>query len=86
MGKELKISYDKEADVLYVSLGHPEYTLYTEIGPDLILRLDPETHEVVGFTIIDFAQHFAYNEPSSLQIPLTATFSPLRPVEELKTA
>jgi hypothetical protein len=29
----------------------------------LILRRDPKTKEIVGFTIIDFAGHFAQKEP-----------------------
>ena len=30
MSRELKFLYDEGADVLYVSLGHPEYTDYAE--------------------------------------------------------
>lgn len=73
---ELKFLYDQEADVLYVSLGHPEYTDYIEVNDDFILRLDPDTKEVVGFTIIDFVAHFSQPEPR-LHIPLEASFRPL---------
>lgn len=31
MDKQLNFLYDQEADVLYVSLGKPEYTDYTEL-------------------------------------------------------
>lgn len=86
MQQKLKISYDKEADVLYVSLGHPEYTKYVEVGEDLILRLDPETEEVVGFTIIGFAAHFSPQSPLPLEIPLSASFALTRQVEELASS
>ncbi len=59
----IKIFYDREADVLYVTRGKPEYTDYVEHSDDVILRLEPETKQLVGFTIIDFSQHFAKQEP-----------------------
>ena len=52
----IKIFYDREADVLYVTRGKPEYTDYVEHSDDVILRLEPETKQLVGFTIIDFLQ------------------------------
>ncbi len=73
MGKNLNLLYDKDADVLYVSLGHPEYTDYVELDDNFVLRLDPETKEIVGFTIIDFGARFAQKEPPS-SVPLKATF------------
>ena len=65
--KELKISYDEEADVLYVTLGHPRYTVYKELTDDFIIRLDPQTGEIIGFTIIDFAKHFSPEKPQLLE-------------------
>ena len=85
MNRELKFLYDEGADVLYVSLGHPEYTDYAEVNDDLILRFDPETKEIVGFTIIDFLTHFSQPEPR-LRLPLEASFQPLVDVKELVTA
>ncbi len=73
MKDRLGILYDKEADVLYVSLGHPEHTEYVELDDDFILRLDPASGAVVGSTIIDFAAHFASERPTLL-IPLLADF------------
>ena len=55
----MKIFYDREADVLYATRGKPEYSDYVEHSDDVILRLDPETKQLIGFTIIDFSQHFA---------------------------
>ncbi len=73
MDDQLNFLYDREADVLYVSKGHPEYTDYQELD-NLILRLDPRTKEIVGFTIIDFEGRFA-QEHTPVTIPLKATFA-----------
>ena len=64
----IKIFYDQEADVLYVTRGHLEYTDYVEHSDDVILRFDPENKRLVGFTIIDFSQHFAKKESDIMQI------------------
>jgi uncharacterized protein YuzE len=73
MNDQLSLLYDREADVLYVAKGHPKYTDYVELNNHIILRLDPTTQEIVGFTIIDFAGRFASKTPP-LNIPLDATF------------
>ncbi len=54
----MKIVYDSEADVLYVTRGTLEYTEYIEHSEDVILRLDPDTKRLVGITVIDLSQHF----------------------------
>ena len=69
----IKIFYDQEADVLYVTRGKPEYTDYVEDSNDVILRFDPETRQLVGFTIIDFSQHFAKKEPD-ITLPFGVDF------------
>ena len=50
----MKIRYDQEADVLYVTCSKPIYTDCVEHSASVILRLDPEAERVAGFTIIDF--------------------------------
>ena len=69
----MNIFYDQEADVLYVTRGKPKYTDYVEHSDDVILRLDPETKRLVGFTIIDFSQHFAKQE-SDIALPFGIDF------------
>ena len=73
MKDELNFLYDHSADVLYVSKGHPVYTDYVELNDDLILRLDPQTREVVGFTIVDFVGRFS-KDALPLRVPLSVTF------------
>ena len=69
----MKIFYDREADVLYVTRGKPEYTDYVEHSDDVILRLDPETKQLIGFTIIDLSQHFA-KQKSDITLPFGIEF------------
>ena len=69
----MKVVYDSEADVLYVTRDTPEYTDYVEYSDDVILRLDPETKRLVGFTIIDFSQYFAKQE-SDIALPFGIDF------------
>jgi len=69
----MKIFYDCEADFLYVTCGTPEFTDYVEHSEDVILRLDPETKRLIGFTIIDFSHHFAKQE-ADITLPFGVEF------------
>jgi len=69
----LKMFYDEEADVLYVTKGHPQYTDYVEHGDNIILRFHPETKEIVGFTITDFAVLFKKRDVD-FQLPFRVSF------------
>ncbi len=48
--------YDKEADVLYISVGEPKPAEGLDIGEGIVVRIEPKTREVVGLTIINFAR------------------------------
>ena len=50
------IHYDPEADVLYVAFGKPKPAEGIDIGDGTILRVEPISNEVVGFTILDFSK------------------------------
>lgn len=53
--KPLNIYYDKEADVLYVSQGQPSAKDETfETKEEIVVRKNPKTREVTGFTILHF--------------------------------
>lgn len=69
----IRIFYDRDVDVLYVTQGNPEHTDYVEYGEDIILRFHPETKELVGFTLIDFSRHFA-NKESDISLPFNIDF------------
>lgn len=44
--------YDKEADVLYLSVGDPRAAVDVDIGDGLVLRYDESRREVAGPTVI----------------------------------
>ncbi|MEE8167290.1 MAG: DUF2283 domain-containing protein [Candidatus Hydrothermarchaeales archaeon] len=57
MEKRLKFSFDKEGDVLDISIGTPEPALSEDIGDDILIRRN-QKKEVVGFTILNFTKRF----------------------------
>lgn len=66
--------YDKQRDVLYIALGsaRPAYGIPDEELPNVILRYDLETNELVGATIV----RFSLTDHTSLQahIPFPVDF------------
>jgi uncharacterized protein YuzE len=53
--KIVNSSYDEEADVLYISFGKPKASEVHDTGEDLLIRFDPATGEITGFTILNFS-------------------------------
>ncbi|MGA1865813.1 MAG: DUF2283 domain-containing protein [bacterium] len=58
MIKKLRMSYDKDGDILDLSLGEPTEAVSKEIEDDLFIRLDPNTNEVIGISILNFEKWF----------------------------
>lgn len=56
-GKEtLNWEYDKETDVLYISIGEPGKAVGLDVGEGVIVRYDEKKRDVVGLTIIGVKQ------------------------------
>ena len=55
---QFELSYDRDADVLYVSIGSPRPAHTHEEDEGLLLRTDARTGETVGVTILDYEEHF----------------------------
>lgn len=71
MDKVTQVLYDKESDVLYLSIGDPRSAISREIGDDVLLRVDPDTDEVVGLTILNLSARFAsIQTPQSLPVEM----------------
>ena len=71
----IKYFYDKEADVFYFSDGIPRASDETvEAKEDVLLRINPRTKRIRGFTLIN-ASHRAQSAkiPSSLPFSFVAT-------------
>lgn len=73
MEKRLIFSFDKEGDVLDVSIGSPKKAISRELKDDFFVRLDPKTKKVVGFSILNFESWFK-NEKDRKIVPLEADF------------
>jgi len=86
MRKEVQFHYDREADVLYLSLGKPQKAKTIEIGEDFVLRLHPKNRQVVGMTIINFSKHFPQLRPGRSDRPTNGSFNAARLLEQALTA
>ena len=63
--------FDKEGDILDISIGKPRSAISKEIGDDILLRINPETNEVVGFTILNFEKRFeGSGKPEQISLPI----------------
>lgn len=58
MVKKAIVSYDKEADVMYVSFGRPKNAEAIEIKSGIWARVSQKNKSLVGFTIINFSKKF----------------------------
>jgi len=56
---KILITYDKEVDVLYLSLGKPRMAEAEELETGIFGRFEPGTQELVGLTITNFSQKFS---------------------------
>lgn len=86
MRKEVQFHYDREADVLYLSLGKPQRAKTVELAEDFVLRLHPKTRQVIGLTIIDFSKHFPQLKPAQFKLPVNGSFDPARFFERALTS
>ena len=72
---EIKVNYDEEADVLYVSFGRGEHVTGVELADNILLRLDTgkatgKPARAVGLTFISFSRLMAYHRDKPLTISL----------------
>jgi len=74
MEKELMFFYDKEDDILDISIGKPKKALTEELTEDVFIRINPKQKRVVGFMIMNFTKSFireleASKKPIIAKIP-----------------
>jgi uncharacterized protein YuzE len=50
---KIKWDYDAEADILYISFGNPKNAEGVDIGEGTIIRIRPDTKEIIGVTILN---------------------------------
>ena len=55
--KSVRITYDPEGDILYLSFGAPTEATGCQLSDQILLRLVPGSSEVTGLTIFNFLHH-----------------------------
>jgi uncharacterized protein DUF2283 len=69
-GEPLKSEYDEVEDILYLWVGDQERPAITyETDDGHLVRLDPETDEFVGVTILDYRERWERQNEIALQVP-----------------
>jgi len=64
-----RLVYDYETDILHVALGMARPAISIEQEADIFLRVDPDTEELVGLTILNFSKSFL-QQRRELDVPL----------------
>ena len=72
---ELQFNYDKENDILYISINRLKPSYSKEDIPGIITRRDIETDELTGITILDFCTRLKDNSLQALELPIKVDFS-----------
>ena len=72
MEKKLMFSFDKEGDILDISIGSPKKAISREVKDDFFVRTDPKTKKIVGFSILNFEKWF--KDESEKVVPIEAEF------------
>src|SRR6266496_1997470 len=70
--ERLGASYDEQADILYLWRGEESQeavTLNSEEG--YLVRLNPESYEIVGFTIFDFCRRWQEDDHKTTRLTVT---------------
>jgi uncharacterized protein YuzE len=73
--KELKVNYDPSADVAYFSYGEPREALSFEAEEGVVVRLDPITNKVIGFTVVNFLRRFQKDPGTFISLPTSTVVS-----------
>lgn len=71
MAKMTTMFYDREADVLYITVGEPQEAVSREMGNDVLLRVHPKTGKIVGLTVLNFVSRFSnLNQEQALPVKM----------------
>lgn len=58
MKEKISFWFDQKNDILDISIGKPKAAVSKEVGDDVVVRLNPKTNKVMGFTILNFTKRF----------------------------
>ena len=63
-------SYNKIADILYMSIGEPKEGIDEEVDDGIFVRLDIEQRKPCGIMIVDFEKRFANVKTKPLPVEI----------------
>lgn len=70
MGKKsFNLKYDPKTDILHLAFGKAKKALSIEQEPEVFVRFDTKTHEMVGLTVLGFKQNFLSQKQDISIIP-----------------
>jgi uncharacterized protein YuzE len=70
----LNVSYDKEADVLYLSQGEPSsHDETSETADEIVIRKNAKTGEIKGMTILHFLKR-SMDKATEITLPFQFSF------------
>lgn len=67
---KLIMSYDEDADTLYLSFGKPEKVVSEEIDAHVIVRLQQKTERIAGLTILNFSKYFKAKKQLEIEMAI----------------
>jgi uncharacterized protein YuzE len=59
--KVTRLTYDPEGDILYITFGQPTPATGYQLSDQILLRVDPQTQQVAGLTLLNFSIHIQAN-------------------------
>jgi uncharacterized protein YuzE len=74
MDEKMNFYYNKQGDVLDISIGEPQEAISEEMGEDILLRRDMKTNDIIGFTILNFEKRFQ-NVTEKQSVPVRVKFA-----------
>lgn len=76
-GKNFKLEYDKDGDILYLTRGGlTKADTSEELGDDVVIWRNKKTHEVSGFTVLNFSKR-ASKKTNKINLPFEVELHPL---------
>ena len=68
--RPVRITYDPEGDILYITFGQPTASTGYELSDQLLLRVDLGTKKATGLTVFNYSHHSSAGQ----EIPLRGLY------------
>ena len=66
MASAVRITYDSEGDILFVTFGSPTPSTGYQVADQILLRVHPESRHPTGLTILNYSVHAHSRAPIPL--------------------